>query len=86
MEEERAAFGSREKDLILKIDTVQKELDIIKNLRSDQDDGSSTLLGSEDDDFSRIDTNPKEAALHYLRLMKSIKKEYKILQNSQEQI
>ena len=42
--------------------------------------------GADDEEEQQIESNPKDAAHHYLRLFKATKKEFKIMTNNRDKI
>lgn len=67
-----------ERELMGKVASVEAEIGMINKMRGEV--GNSEDSVSQGEDQKRIEENPTEAAQHYLRLMTTMQKEYKIMQ------
>ena len=53
---------------------------------NDKNQDSNAGNNADEEEEQRIESGPKEAAHHYLRLFKATKKEFKIMTNNRDKI
>jgi len=73
------------------VEQLKEEIEYVQSLRQgevscDSLGAEAVNEGEEQEEEQRIESNPKEAANHYLRLLKATKKEFKIMTNSRDKL
>lgn len=66
---------------------MEMQLSVLQSMKP-AEDGSDAIIdvGDDSSDMERIEHDPRGAALNYLKLVKTVQKEYKILLGSQDKL